>query len=226
MIRGVFATSPVSPHVNGALWTLRYEAFCYVLVGAAGAIGWWRGRAMWAWWAWLASWLVLALDRPPFHGAIVFTSAGLELVPTFIGGMAWSTLPDRFTEKFSRWPVLCALGAMIAGAYFAGLELKTAALLMPPFIVGLGRALPGRDMESRLGGDYSYGLYVGAYPLQQLLIAAGLGTMNLGAFFVLSLVTAGAYAIVSWHVIEAPALRLKHRRPWASFGLQFGSTVR
>lgn len=215
-IARVFVTNPTSPYINGSLWTLRYEAACYVIMGATGLVGLWRGRVRWIWWTWALSAIGLACDALPFHGAVVFTSEGRQLVPTFLGGAAIGTLSEAASVRICRWPVLLALGAGLLAAYSAGFAVRVAALLVPPLVAGLGRRLPGRNLETRLGGDYSYGLYVGSYPLQQTLLALGFRGGNLTTFFLFSMLVAGAYAIASWHFIEAPALKLKHHRPWAS----------
>jgi peptidoglycan/LPS O-acetylase OafA/YrhL len=63
-------------------------------------------------------------------------------------------------------------------------------------------------------GDFSYGTYIYAFPLQQMLALHGLQRHGLAAFMAVSLVTATAAAFVSWHLIERPALRLKDWAPW------------
>ena len=68
-------------------------------------------------------------------------------------------------------------------------------------------------------GDYSYGLYVYAFPLQQFMIAL-LGT-NASPLPVLLLSAAATFplAILSWHAVEKPALgwvgRIKVQWPFA-----------
>ncbi|HJT97764.1 MAG TPA: hypothetical protein VJ696_05560, partial [Rhodanobacteraceae bacterium] len=62
-------------------------------------------------------------------------------------------------------------------------------------------------------GDYSYGIYLWAFPMQQ--VAASLAPslpslLNTVAGFVGAL----PLAVASWHLIEKPALRLK-QRPYA-----------
>ena len=60
------------------------------------------------------------------------------------------------------------------------------------------------------GPDYSYGLYIFAYPVQQTLIwATGMKSapLHIAASLAVTLVIAG----LSWHFIEEPALRLKDR---------------
>ena len=57
-------------------------------------------------------------------------------------------------------------------------------------------------------GDYSYGLYIYAFPIQQMLIAffPAIGPLPLliSGFFVTLLV-----AMISWNSVEKPALDLK-----------------
>ena len=59
-------------------------------------------------------------------------------------------------------------------------------------------------------GDYSYGLYVYAFPIQQTLVerVPGLDPLLL---FALSMALTLGLAAVSWHGLEQPALRLKSR---------------
>jgi len=60
-------------------------------------------------------------------------------------------------------------------------------------------------------GDYSYGIYIYAFPIQQALLASipGLGPWQLfGGAFALTLVA----AVLSWHFVEQRALALKGSR--------------
>ena len=60
------------------------------------------------------------------------------------------------------------------------------------------------------GPDYSYGLYIFAYPVQQTLIWAT-GITSAPLHIAASLVVTLGFAALSWHFIEEPALRLKER---------------
>ena len=59
-------------------------------------------------------------------------------------------------------------------------------------------------------GDYSYGVYVYSFPIQQTLVQRipGIDPMPL---FGLGLALSLAVAAVSWHYLERPALGLKSR---------------
>jgi peptidoglycan/LPS O-acetylase OafA/YrhL len=66
--------------------------------------------------------------------------------------------------------------------------------------------------------DISYGVYIYAFPIQQLLVYAGAHRLGLVAYDVLAALATAALAVVSWRVVERPALRwARHRfRPAAA----------
>jgi peptidoglycan/LPS O-acetylase OafA/YrhL len=76
-------------------------------------------------------------------------------------------------------------------------------------------------------GDYSYGTYVLAFPVQQFIIWR-FGLTHPPVVFALTLAVTLGLAIVSWHAVEKPALDLKSRltawRPRLGYGLR--STTR
>jgi peptidoglycan/LPS O-acetylase OafA/YrhL len=56
----------------------------------------------------------------------------------------------------------------------------------------------------------SYGMYIFAFPVQQVLAQWGQGRgWGLGVSFGLSLALTGAFAYVSWHLVEKRALLFK-----------------
>jgi peptidoglycan/LPS O-acetylase OafA/YrhL len=57
-------------------------------------------------------------------------------------------------------------------------------------------------------GDYSYGLYVYAFPIQQTIIGRWPG-LSTGELFAWSFAATLAMAAISWHGLEQPALALK-----------------
>ena len=59
-------------------------------------------------------------------------------------------------------------------------------------------------------GDFSYGLYIYAFPFQQLLASLGLQQHGVAVFMVTSLLGATLLAVFSYRYVEKPALRWKH----------------
>jgi peptidoglycan/LPS O-acetylase OafA/YrhL len=60
-------------------------------------------------------------------------------------------------------------------------------------------------------GDYSYGIYLYGYPLQQTIVALWPYQGNVFLLFVLSVPLITAFAMFSWHAIEYPILKLRRR---------------
>lgn len=87
----------------------------------------------------------------------------------------------------------------------------TASVLFAVFlvypIIWLGFHLPLQRVVAR--NDYSYGVYVYAWPVQQLLATWNVQRWGMTAFMTLSVGATLPFAIASWWFIERHALRLK-----------------
>lgn len=121
----------------------------------------------------------------------------------FLGGMlCW-----RFRAHV-KWNVpafLIAVGVLLAG--ICGQHWRLAMPLALPYVVlFLAARLPFQKMER--WGDYSYGIYIFSFPIQQLLYFHGLHRAGLAAYLGGSLVLSLAAGVLSWWLLEKPALRL------------------
>ena len=90
-------------------------------------------------------------------------------------------------------------------------------------LLWLGAHLPFYWIGAK--NDYSYGVYIYAYPLTQLLISLGAERFGFWPFMLLTASVTLAFAVASWWLIEKHALRLKKvlvgrpifsRQLWAS----------
>ena len=206
---GVFEANPYGPAINGSLWTLNYEVLCYLgvfLAGIAGLLRAPRGVAV-VFVAVVA--LCLAVPLLPAHPRLVKL---LDLGLPFALGAAAYIWRDRL--PLGPGPAL-GLAALAALAWWG-----PSALFRPVFVLALSYAvflagfarLPALLRYNRLG-DYSYGMYIYAFPLQQL--AAHWGMLSPGLNIALALALTLPCAVLSWHLIEKPALAWvpRSRRP-------------
>ena len=84
--------------------------------------------------------------------------------------------------------------------------------MLSPIVVAYAAAALGCTAPRRLPivftGDYSYGLYLYAMPIQQTIVTV-IGTMPVVAHYLASIAATSLFAAFSWHTIEKPALGLK-----------------
>ena len=188
---GVFAHNPLAHAVNGSLWTLRLEFTCYLGVALLGVAGLLR-PAVAAILAvvCLAAFALLQLWRPELAqgGVLRLTAIGAQYGFLFLAG-AYLQLIGRPPP---RWALLSA--AFLLTPYWI--------LGLPVLVVMLASA-----PSPKLPADISYGTYIYAFPLQQMLQSAGLLS------FWSSLLAVLPFALASWFLIERPALWLKGRTP-------------
>lgn len=206
---GVFEANPYGVAINGSLWTLFYEVLCYMGVFLAGVLGiLHRPRAFGFLLAVIVTLCLLMPTLPVPDRLITLAQLGL---PFSIGAGFW-LLRDRLPLN-----PLAALGLFAITVLTHGtpafLPALTLALAYTIFVLGYW---PSRALENynRLG-DYSYGMYIYAFPVQQIVASNGVTTplLNICLAFPLTLLC----AVISWKLIERPALRLKPRtRPLGS----------
>jgi peptidoglycan/LPS O-acetylase OafA/YrhL len=110
-----------------------------------------------------------------------------------------------------------SFGAAAAALLIWLLSYDTAALVivsqltLPYIVIVLGyRGPQAVDRFFRRIGDLSYGTYIYAFPVQQLLIHYDTG-ISPGRLIAYSIPITYACAYLSWHLVERPALRLRRR---------------
>lgn len=207
-IEATLQNVPLADIWNGSLWTLVYEFAAYVFAALALTIPWVRRHGAWI----FAVLLVLVMVLQPVAlGPLAVTQLVvvnvLRLGVFFVAGMLLSFLSDRIRLT---WWALAA--AVVLLAVLSGLGLAEHYGQLPyAFVllwVGAKARIPiGRD------NDVSYGLYIWAWPVQQLLVLGG--AQSLGPWWgaVLALACTLPLAWLSWKLVEEPAMRMRHLVP-------------
>ncbi len=186
---------------DGSLWSLGYEAACYLGVAILGCARLLRPRVV----------LTLALIFWSCSATLVAAGIGASGLPIWCaprcglmfscGALAW-----LYREKI---PVSKALGFLALCSVVAGaLLLPSYRLLAAPAITYLCLVvalLLGRRPHFVFETDISYGTYVYGFVIQQALLLCGV-SLGWAPFAALSTVVTLAAATVSWIVIERPAL--------------------
>ncbi len=199
---GVFEDNPYTA-VEGSIWTLLYEVICYMGVFVVGVVGL-LGQRRWMTVgiiAYLGIWFAIEIAGAP-HPRIGALQA---LSLPFVLGTGFYVWRDKL--PLSIWLVL---GLTVVTVLAHGTVLYTAFLVLAlSYTVFWLAYIPGGVLlEFNRLGDYSYGMYIYAFPLQGLavwLFGTQTPLMNMALAFPATLVC----AILSWYVIEKPALAAK-----------------
>jgi peptidoglycan/LPS O-acetylase OafA/YrhL len=204
---------------NGSLWSLVWELLCYLAVALIGVAG-------------------LANRRWVSPAILLLATLGATLVPPLTLNEVW-TIPQlavRSAIMFSagallyQWrdklPARWSLVAVSVVIVLASSQLPdyrvVGALPLAYAVVASGVMIHNKRL--RLRTDLSYGVYIYAFPIQQMLAICGLTWLNPGVFFVLSATATLPLAALSWFLVEKPArslkFRLKHK--WSASDLAEG----
>lgn len=207
---GVWATQPYPNAVNGSLWTLPAEFFCYLLVPLVFLAP--RRLRIPVVLALLAGSVWYSMT-PPLESMVVWHSriSDNALMWAFFAAGALLRL---LAERGLRFRADVAVGLlathMVIAATLPQHTTKVAWLFLPYVVLTVGLASTPYVRRASRFGDLSYGLYLWAFPVQQLVIDLwGVRRMSVN-LLVVTAITA-LLALASWHAVEHPSLRLKDR---------------
>ncbi|GAB3565099.1 acyltransferase [Amycolatopsis endophytica] len=215
LLPGVFAENPYPWSANGSLWTLPMETTGYALVlvvGLTGLLTRWRAGLF----AVLAA--IVVLDG--FLGATytfqgrggsflsVPVGATVAFGVAFVVGMVLHRYQDRIPLSRGAAYSMVALYLLVNFVPF----LQPAARFVLPFAAGYGAVVWAHHWPRRLA-KYdkwvygSYGMYIWAMPVQQLIVFAGVRDSYL--LMALALPLAYTCGLLSWQLVEIPTQRLR-----------------
>jgi len=160
----VFLSNPVPKIVNGSLWTVPYEAECYLALAALSLLGFVK-RADFLLGAILTITTVLFIfnfvngDPEPLRS----TATGRQLVFFFLSGVLLYLYRDAV--YFS--PLLAIIAALLSSVLVTSHTFVYLAPFPIAYLTGFIGLLKPRKLPLIFAGDYSYGIYLYAYPIQQ-----------------------------------------------------------
>jgi peptidoglycan/LPS O-acetylase OafA/YrhL len=217
---GVFVGLGLGGAVNGSLWSLFPEALCYLTVPAFALIAI-RPR-LWA--LGLTGLLAGTAGLWLFYGydgeAIVLNGTDVKYmlveVPFFLLGGLCRLLEDRIAGFYRADFALLgySLNWMVS-SWYSWWDIPVEWVTLPYMALCFGRmSMPVVRRAGRFG-DLSYGMYLYAFPVQQVILGAA---PRFGYPILACMALTVPFAALSWHLVEKPALRWKP-------GSRKGSTV-
>lgn len=217
------------PVVNGSIWTIKYELFCYVFL-------------------FILYRTALALRASIF---LVLSATLILLVAIYVYEISRHSLPSGITffADYNAFNVKRFLMTFTAGAWLAASEPRRAGgrllawsvpsililfsptpeiaragviLLLALFVIEVGQTPLLFSAAYRRVGDLSYGTFLYAYPIQNLIVTKYAHSAGFLVLTVTSLIATLICAFLSWQLVERPFLRMKQRGPRNRVERQFG----
>jgi peptidoglycan/LPS O-acetylase OafA/YrhL len=201
---------------NGSLWTLFYEFLCYIVIWVLGFIALFRRSPILICVLWVLSVAMYALIGGAQRiGLDVSFELFARLLPFFLGGSMMYFLIEKWgLNRLVGFAALAAAVAMIL------LIPRWGGQASAPFLayglLSLSAWVPQPAWIAR--NDVSYGFYIYAWPVQQMVVLVGGAALGLPVYIIITIVVTFALAWLSWVLIERPAMRMvrpkgNHLRP-------------
>jgi peptidoglycan/LPS O-acetylase OafA/YrhL len=211
-VRDVFAGLPMNATANGSLWSLRFEFSMYLLLGGLAVVAAYRLRALAALSATSAYLGLILLGA--FHVAIphpdvwVFHEWGIFITVAtyFFLGSALYAFRDHVPTSTGA-AILLSIAALFTSVMSIGWAIAPIVIAYVVVVAGIS---PRFSWYGARFGDYSYGTYLIAWPVQQTVMAL-VAPKSPYVLFAVALPVTLLLAVASWHFVEGPALRLKGR---------------
>ena len=199
---GVFADNPYPNAVNGSLWMLPYMFLMYIVVLALGLAGLTKRRLA-VIPLYLFSLLLLPIATVKH---MLFFSTTVFLVVCFTAGMVLYLYRDKIRLDYKIALLLLFIWAF---SFHTAYGLFVSSLVLPYLVICFAFIRTPSLHKLAKYGDFSYGLFIYAFPLQQLIIYFLVDTLTPARLFGLSIIATFPAAMLSWFLIESRALRFK-----------------
>ncbi len=228
----VFPQHP-TPFINLSLWTVPYEYACYAVMSVLMVLGLLKRPVLLAAGAAAIVVVGLAATSPgiPGHGSDlparvvdhvfdhVFLGDQSRLFVGFLLGVLLFVVRDRVPYSHclaGASAVACLALACVGPADRIGYPvinmIAAPALVYLAGYIGVSN-IPALPLYRR--GDYSYGIYLYGFPIQQIMFDL-VPVRNPLLQFLLAIPAISVFAALSWHCIEKPILRMRRRFSFTS----------
>ena len=204
VLPGVFEGNPFPNVVNGNLWTLQPEYYCYLFMTMLMVTGIVYNRVLYSLIFGFAVMLLTIFNlKTGFGRNIVFFPPWTVVYYFFVGIFMY-----HWRHKIPLNVVLFLICAALSYVMISRRLTFVVAFPLAYCMLYVGmQKIPPIPLLSR--GDYSYGVYLFSFPIQQTLVLLFPSLREWWALFLVATPLTIAFAALSWHLFEKPTLKLK-----------------
>jgi peptidoglycan/LPS O-acetylase OafA/YrhL len=208
-IAGLLAHNPFPRAINASLWTLPFEGSCYLAIAVLAAVGVLRRARCIVLALFAGLWCLYCFGYVNPGGFWrCFPYIGMRplvmLCLFFSAGCVCFLYREKIPHSSAAFVTsLVALGVSLPMGVFG----LVAPIAMTYAFLWLAFTLPFARFDTK--GDFSYGTYIYAFPVQQGLALLRIQDEGFGLYLTCSLLLTLVLAFLSYRLIEAPCLRWK-----------------
>jgi peptidoglycan/LPS O-acetylase OafA/YrhL len=214
-----------TPYIDGPVWTIVWEVVLYIILLFMGIAGLLNRFVVGS--VYISATVVAFVIFDPV--AVTQTVVG-QMFMLFLGGCLIRLTEDDVDMRLCGLIAIAVLTAFhvtpiaeqVANlkAYipfvfgpvfpFEHLRWMTSVMCLPYALIWVARYSP---LSFPVKSDYSYGVYVSAWPIQQVAThLAAVNSVALPALWIFAISLTGSLlcALASWHLLEKHAIRLSH----------------
>ncbi len=196
---GLFQENPWT-YVNGSLWTIPAEVALYGVVALLGITGLLRRRSA----------IVAFMGMTVLLWMVWFDDPRMAKIRFALYFLIGAYLYIH-RERIAYRPVVAGTLLLLLGLSALTPYLTVAGVIAIPYLTIYAAHLPVPYLNTfGRRGDFSYGIYIYHYPIQQVLIQVTGNALFLPTLCVLSFLMTFALAYFSWTIIERRAMAAKN----------------
>ena len=211
---GVFGSNPYNNAVNGSIWSLSYEFTCYLLLILFGYFHFlknkWFSLSIYVLAVILISFykseIELSYPTIPFLG--INMDKMIEFFILFFSGSFFYLFRNYLTFNWITYSFIISL-IIITRVFQIPFIFNSIIFSFLIFSLVFSR----RINLNKFGkyGDFSYGIYLFAFPIQQIIAQFFTTEFNLLLLILISTLFTFIASFICWNLVEKPTLKLKKR---------------
>ncbi len=200
------STVPYANAWNGSLWTLYFEFLCYLAVWVLGGLAIYRRSIVFVGALWAVSVVVRIFTAFGIDGGLD-ADFGLfsRLLPYFLGG----SLIYLVVHRWGLMPMVGILSIPVAGVLMVLVPVAGGPLAAP--LIGYALLYLStliRQPAWIARNDVSYGFYIYAWPVQQLVVILGGAAFGMAVYLGITTIVTFVFGWLSWVLVERRFIRL------------------